>query len=140
MDAPSKAGSGANSDSTSQDEWNSTPSSIFAAEGTATIDTVCCADFGPPTSDAVMDRKTGARVAANEESASIINEAWRTDVSLCSATPRIQYTALRYSDEGRLLYGTICAAEATGEESPDKRPGVLVLHTAVGPSDLAVDR
>ena len=78
------------------------------------------------------------RVAATEAQADVLHSAWESDADLAAFTTnggRHRHEALIYSDDDLVLHGRL--AWATGGGLADgARPGVLLVHTAVGPHHL----
>ena len=80
------------------------------------------------------------RVAANEEQAQELRHAWMTDPELTAFTAAGGQHVSKpciYHDGELAFHGQLAWAEG-GPASclPAKRPGVLLVHTAVGPHDL----
>jgi dienelactone hydrolase len=78
------------------------------------------------------------RVAADEARARVVVEAWEADPDICAARSRgarFVSEPCVYVDDGTKLHGRFVWAEEPGA-SAVQRPGVLLVHTAVGPQDL----
>ena len=83
--------------------------------------------------------RANPRVAADLPRAAVLIDAWRADQDIKAALARGEWLhsePVEYASEaGTPLYGQLVWSEgvATGAE---RRPGVLLFHTAVGPHDL----
>ena len=80
------------------------------------------------------------RVAASEAQADVLYRAWESDAELAAFRTkggRHRHEALVYSDDdGLALYGRLAWATGGGLSLGGTRPGILLVHTAVGPHDL----
>ena len=77
------------------------------------------------------------RVAASDAQAEVLRAAWSADDELAALASRgrtIVNKACTYHDADLALHGRLVWTEDA--ESGTPRPGVLLVHTAVGPSDL----
>lgn len=78
------------------------------------------------------------RVAADEARARVVVDAWEADPDISAAHSRgarfVSEPCL-YGDDETKLHGRLVWAEEPGALA-GRRPGVLLVHTAVGPQDL----
>ena len=83
------------------------------------------------------------QVAANDAQAAVLRQAWScdADVLAAAASGHTQCTkACVYYDDALQLYGVLCWTEPSSREAAfppgHLRPGVVLVHTAIGPRDL----
>ena len=71
------------------------------------------------------------RVAVSDDSADILLKSWDEDVELCAYDGVLQHEPHVHWVDGLESHGAIVYASST-----TKGPGILLVHTAVGPQDL----
>ena len=79
------------------------------------------------------------QVAASEDQARALIDAWNEDKAVCSflnSGGQFFTKAVASADGDATLHSTLVWAEGGGWPSGGARPGVVMVHTAVGPHDL----
>jgi len=74
------------------------------------------------------------RVAATDAQADVLRASWAHDEEVAAFAGRIIDEPCTYRDNNVTLHGRLVWAEA--QDPSEQRPGVVLVHTAVGPSDL----